>query len=378
MHKPLILQTSPDHFTKVLQYHGIEYTPSKGTNPYIKGFNDYNYMLAINGLFSRNPSGDILDRTKTLTVPFNMHIDRPWVTPVDTNNTFDSCIESRVNELTDRGQKINILWSGGIDSTTVVTGFLNHCKNLHQIRILYSTLSMKENPYFFLLLQEIQGPELVEFSGDVYLEQNLDGIFVTGDGADDLTASLDQSFFEEYGYDGLHKNWKDFFFEKTNNVDFINFCESWFEKSGQPITTVLEARWWLYANKINKFPALASAALQLHQPLAIGFFDTYQFEHYMWFNMDKVILNKNYSSYKTEFKKYIYDFDKNFNYYQNKTKFNSVQLLMFIAKKTALKNHHYIMLLADGTRIKTDNLPLLSETEYRKKYQDTLGYLFNV
>lgn len=379
MHKPYILQTTPIYFNKVLTYHGIEFTPSTGSEPYITGADEYNNLLDINGVFSTLPSGNVIDRTQTFKFPFHMHIARPWTTPTSSVGTFEECIALRVQELIKTNQKINLFWSGGIDSTTVVTGFLRNSKNLSQVRVLYSTLSMKENPYFFLLLQEIPEIELVEFSGDVYLEQNLDGIFVNGDGADDLTASLDQSFFDMYGYKGLQTSWRDFFFAKTNNVTFVNFCEQYFATSGRDISTVLEARWWFYTNsKINKFPALASEILQPHQPLMVGFFDNYQFEHFMFFNLDKIIETEKYVSYKNLFKQYIYEFDKNKDYLDNKTKFNSNQIYAFSCKKMALKDHRYIILLADGTRIKTENLPLLSETEYRNKYQNTLDYLFNV
>jgi hypothetical protein len=379
MHKSHILQTTPEYFCKILKYHDVKFANSASTIPYIVGFADYNYLIDINTVFSTRPVGDVIDRTNTVRFPFKMHIERPWVIPLHNNKTFDLCIASRVQELVNHKQKINIFWSGGIDSTTVVVGFLKHCNNLSQIRILYTTASMKENPYFFLLLTETKNLELIEFSGDVYLNQNLDGIFVNGDGADDLTASLDVSFFEKYGFDGCGADWKQFFFEKTKNIEFVNFCENYYSMSGREIKSVIEARWWFYANsKIQKFPALASGILQPNQPLMIGFFDYYMFEHYMFFNIDKLLKNKNYSTYKYQFKEYIFDYDKNYTYLKNKTKVNSSQIGQYIQKKLPLQDLRSIMLLGDGTRIKTKNLPFLSEKEYRNKYQHTLDYLFNV
>jgi hypothetical protein len=379
MHNPYILQTTPDFFYKILDYHGISFRRSASTVPYVDGFDSFNYIIDINSVFSTKPSGDIIDRTNNYAFPFKMHIQRPWIVPKDNCKSFEHCVATRVAELIEKEQKINIFWSGGIDSTAVVVGFLKNCKDLSQIRILYSTSSMKENPYFFLLLNETFNLELLEFSGEVYLNQNLDGIFVTGDGADDITASLDISFFEQLRYNGCMKKWKDYFFEKTKDINFVNFCEHYFSLCGRDIDTVLEARWWFYANsKIQKFPALASGILQPNQPLVIGFFDDYQFEHFMFFNTDKIIDDDDYSNYKKEFKQYIFSYDKNTNFLKNKTKFNSNQLSQYIKKKIALQNRQYIILLADNTRIKTNNLPFLSEKEYRNKYQNTLDYLFNV
>ena len=362
-------------FEKILKYHNIDYY---GTTQFkVKNFNQYNWLIDINGCFSTKPSGDIVDRTSTIQQPWKMHLKRPWVVPIK-QLTLEQCFEKRIDELTQQNQKINLLWSGGIDSTAMVVGFLNHCANLSQIRILYSTYSIKENPYFYLLLEKNQSIEMIEFSGDVYLNQNFDGIFVTADGADDITASLDDSFYQAIGYEKLNQSWKNLFFEKTNSVEFVNFCESYFQHSGRPIETVLEARWWFYTScKIQKFPSLQAGILQDHQPLAVGFFDCYDFEHFTFFNTNLIIPNKKYQSYKQFLKDYIYNFDHNKTYHENKQKENSNQLSLYRDKKMILQSTRYIMLLSDGTRIRTDNLPFLSEIEYRKKYGNTLDYLFN-
>lgn len=379
MHEPFILETKPVYFNKLLKYHGIDYIESKSPISYIKGYWEYNYLIDINIIFSTKPSGDIIDRTQTVKMPYKLHVSRPWIIPSSNNFTFEQCMTDRVKELENLNKKINIFWSGGIDSSAVVVAFLQNCKNMSQLRIIYSTMSMKENPHLFLLLKEFPDLELVEFSGEVYLHQNFDGVFVTGDGADDLTASLDLSFYEEHGFEGCQQSWKSLFHQKIPNSDFIDFCEKHFSQSGREIRTVLEARWWFYTNsKIQKFPAQASNILQPHQPLVIGFFDFYQFEHFMFYNTDSIIETPGYSNYKKQLKKYIFAFDKNNQYFKNKTKFNSNQLTKYRAKKLALDGKPIIMVLADGTRIQTDNLPFLSEKEYRSKYNNTLDYLFDV
>ena len=188
-----------------------------------------------------------------------------------------------------------------------------------------------------MLLEKNQSIELIDFGGDTYLDQNFDGIFISADGADDITASLDLSFVEEIGYTGLHQPWQDLFFKKTNSVEFVNFCESYFQTSGRDITTVLEARWWFYTGcKIQKFPRRQLGLLQENQPFVIGFFDCYDFEHYTFFNIDLIIPNKNYSSYKQYLKDYIYKYDQNNDYYTRKEKENSTQTSLYKKKKMIL------------------------------------------
>lgn len=370
-----IYHTQP-FFKKILKYHGIQF--SGEVQPKVERFDQYNWLVDINGCFSKEPEGDIVDRTQTVRQPWLMHVCRPWQVPVGQPLTLEECFKRRVAELTADGQMINIFWSGGIDSTAVVVGFLKHCKNLSQIRVLYSVSSQKEHPGFYLLLETIPDIELIEFSGDVYLNQTLNGIFVSGDGSDDLTASLDLSFYEKVGWVGLYKPWQDLFYNETHNTEFVNFCEQWTAFSGRPIDTVLEARWWFYtAAKIQKFPSNMVAAINDDQPFPIGFFDSYEFEHYMWANMELIIPNKNYSSYKQFLKDYIFSYDNDHRYKTQKEKQNSGQLSLFKDKKVILQDTRYIMLLADGTRIRTPSLPLLSEHEYRKTYGNSLDYLFN-
>ena len=362
-------------FGKILGYHDIKFS---GDVQYkVEGFDQYNWLVDINSCFSTDPNGDIVDRTQTIRQPWLMHVCRPWITPTAKSLDLEQCFEKRVGELSCNGQTVNLFWSGGIDSTAMVVGFLKHCKNPAQIRVLYSTASQKEHPGFYLLLKTIPGIELVEFSGDVYLKQNLDGVFVSGDGSDDLTASLDWSFFEAHGWEVLHRPWKTFFYEHTHKSAFVDFCEQWFALSGRCIDTILEARWWFYtAAKIQKFPSSLAAAIHEHQPFPIGFFDCYEFEHYMWNNLNLIIPNKNYSSYKQFLKDYIFYFDGDSRYKKNKQKENSGQLVLFKEKKIILQDQRYIMLLADGTRVRTPNLPLISKHEYRRIYGHSLDYLF--
>ena len=70
MLKPFILHTTPVYFKKILNYHNIDHTASRASIPYINGFTEYNYLIDINCIFSNNPSGDIIDLTQTITMPF--------------------------------------------------------------------------------------------------------------------------------------------------------------------------------------------------------------------------------------------------------------------------------------------------------------------
>jgi hypothetical protein len=372
MEKPLIYQTEPS-FKHLLRYHGIP--ASDSAQPRVDGYTEYNFLVDANACFSTQPSGDIVDRSQQVNQPWRMWVHRPWQVPT-TNPTLDDCFRNCVTSLTQSNKKVNLFWSGGIDSTSMLVGFLKHAPNLAQLRIIYSQNSVRENPNFYNMLVQTN-IELAENIGTRYLTQNYDGIFISADGADDLTASLDDSFYEELGFDSIHKPWQDLFYQRTGNSDFVDFYQQFTQASGRTIDTVLEARWWFYTCcKIQKFPGLLAGILHDYQGIPLGFFDSYEFDHYMFYNTDKIIPNSDYVSYKQFLKDYIYEFDGNADYHKNKRKENSSALISLREKKLIFQSTTYIMLLQDGTRIRTPHLPLISEREYRQTYGDSLNYLF--
>jgi hypothetical protein len=381
--QPLISTTFWPYFQKLLNYHNLEFYPTcknpnqhSGHQQKIKNFDQYNSLLDINLCFSDRPGMDVRDRTKQTKMPFNLSV-RPWIEPVSVSSSIEETFELRVKEISLTSQKINILWSGGIDSTAIVVAFLKHYKSLDQLRIIHSVMSRKENPYFFLLLQQYPQIEIIEMGGDFYMEKTLDGIFVTGGAGDDLLASLDESFFQKLGWVGLNQSWKNFFFKKNKNVEFINYCEEFFSRSKRPIDTVLEARWWFYMICKMHPQAHSKGVLTSGDALEVSFFNSQKFDDYIYFNTDKLLPGKTYNSYKKFIKDYILDFDKNNHYNKYKQKENSSQLHLYKIKKNILQNTQPIMYLSDGTCISVDALPFLSQSLYRQKYGDSLNYLFN-
>jgi hypothetical protein len=382
MKKPSISRTEWPYFQKLLQYHDLEFYPTShrpnswsGNQQKIKGFDQYNFLLDINLCFSDRPSNDVRDRTEKTKMPFQLDI-MPWVLPTNQPESFEYCLNARVDELTKLNQKINLLWSGGIDSTAMVVAFLKQNQNLDQLRIIHTVISRKENPFFFLLLNQYPQIEIIEIGGDYYMENTLDGLFLNAAQADDLLASIDDSFWQQLGPAKGKLRWKDYFFKINNNIDFVNQCEEFFARSGRPIDNIVEARWWFYLickYSIAKKPSL----MQDRTNLTTSFFTSTMFEDYMYFNTDKIIPDSHYNSYKKFIKDYISEFDHNCYYNQHKCKENSGQLQLFTKKADILKNRQTIMWLSDGSRIFVDSLPFLSESLYRKKYKNNLNYLFN-
>jgi hypothetical protein len=348
----------------------------------VDGFDQFNFLADINSVFSSRPRGIPVDRTMSIQMPVKFHIDRPWQIPTS-QWTLEQAMSARVKNIIDTKQRINLFWSGGIDSTAMVAAFLKNISDYSQIRILYSPYSLYEHPgYLENFLSNIANLELVDISGDVYLNKEFDGIFFTGDGGDELHASVDESFINTYGVEALNQNWRDFFYNVNSNDKFIEFCQEYFALSNRPIETVLEARWWFYTICKNRFQLsnrydLFSNYKNFKISSLSGFYDCAEYENFIYWNINNCITGNSYSSWKQILKNYCAEFDGYTEWCRTKQKVSSTQVNKYHAKKTILQNARSICLLSDFTYVTTPNLPLFSEVEFTKYYGTTLDYLFN-
>ena len=367
---------NPDFVSKILKFQNIEFE-KVGKIYKISGFEDYNYLVDINSLFSTAPAFPPVDRTAQQSNPFNIWIDRTWQAPVQ-QLSLEQALERRVLDLCQRHNKINLMWSGGIDSTTMVTAFLKHAPDYQQIRILWSPWSTYEHPGYIEFLKKFP-VETVDTSGTMYLHTLLDGIFLTGEGGDELTASLDESFFESHRHN-LNMPWQSWFQQQGASDTLIDWSEKNFMQAQRPIESVLHARWWFYTAYKNSsmlrekmqwlfdLPRFKLDQLQ-------GFFNCSEFESWVFYNVESVIAGNEYCQWKQPLKDYCFAFDNFEHWHRTKAKHGSFQMMSYVNKKIALKNQYWIALLSNGQRLSTPSLPFLTQKEWNNlgNYQ----HLFN-
>lgn len=375
---------NPAYQNKLLKIKNVNFEPV-GQLFKVDGFAQHNFLVDINSVFSSAPAFGLVDRTCTIKQPVKYHVPRPWKQP-NKSCTLDQAAKSTVDSIVSSEPKINIMWSGGIDSTFVVTAFLKHHTDLSQIRILYSPWSTYEHPEYIEFLKKFSQIELIDISGDVYLNTHaLDGCYVVGDGGDESHASLDESFFNKHGFDVLHSNWIDFFRQQNRDEKFIEFCLNFFQQSGREIRTVLEARWWFYiCCKFygtlfeTKWPYFLCGYDDFTPSRLISFFDNDHYQNFIYHNTHKIIEQDQYSKWKQFLKDYCHEFDHLDHWRTTHKKINSIQIIEYNFKKLALMDRRWLMLLNNGTRIATPNLPFFSAREFDNCYGHALDGLFNV
>jgi hypothetical protein len=383
MHNQLVETVNLQYFYKFLSHKNVQFT-NVGALAKINGYNRFNNLIEINSIFSTAPNFFPVDRTVDANNPIKWANIRPWSKP-SKQLSINESMHAIVRRLSSNNKKINVFWSGGIDSTAIVTAFLKYLDNTDQLRIIYSPWSYYEHPEYLDFLKKFSQVELIDQSGERYLNLDLDGIFISGNSSDEVHASIDESFLNQYGYDFLRSSWRDFFNQRTPNSQFIDFCDQYFSQAGFDVRTVLEARWFFYtACKIDSILRdhtvpflLADTNKTADIKNIIGFFHCEEYEQYIYWNLNEIMPSADYKSWKQPLKDFCFEFDQLEDWYKTKSKFHSVQISHYTRKKITLNDRRYIFILENGERVQTNSLPFFSDKEFKNKYGSSLDYIFN-
>ena len=163
------------------------------------GRNDVERFHAIGALLG----APMCDRTGTLSNGLRMKILHP-IPPLDPsfNLSIDQVIERRCRELLSKHDRLHLLWSGGIDTTAVIVGFLRVATDEDwqtKLSVHYCPRSISEHPEFFeRFIQPLPHHSPI----DGHLRDFIDGskVVVTGEPADMVfgTVNLRQAFRGRY------------------------------------------------------------------------------------------------------------------------------------------------------------------------------------
>lgn len=286
-----------------------------------------------------------IDRCNIIKSPYNFRNDFPVPTDLSNfNKTYKEICIDRAERLIAHSRAINkpiiILYSGGIDSTTVVTSFMIACGNIRDnIFIALNTQSIRENSKFYY--EHIRG-KFRTIPSEQTLDL-LDGscIMVGGEFNDQLFGSdICKKIIDLYGFDYINqryteKNVTDFFIHLgmttqgakvwfdlvDNQIKVTNLCE---------IKNVKDFFWWL--NFSFKWQSVYYRIVSRSQKddssnITKEFLDTYyhqffvteDFQKWSMLNPDKKI-GSTWTSYKLTAKQFIFDYNRDQDYFDNKAK----------------------------------------------------------
>lgn len=246
-----------------------------------------------------------------------------------------------------------VCWSGGIDSTTILTSILQNLspQDFSNIHVACDFSSICENPEFFY--KHIQPNFKIIDSSKLVFDQALASYFIiNGELADQLFSGvtaqdlmlLDRNLLDR----DLRKSPDQLLSYLTQRVDehfAIWFYEQLMENiSGVdiPLSTYHDFFWWSYFNLIwitTKFRSLYfeidsnQQGLQAYLNRVISWFDTVDYQQWaMCNNHHGIKYGNNIGEYKLVAKQYIHAFDHNDYYLKFKIKTTSVSRLTYQKK----------------------------------------------
>jgi hypothetical protein len=279
-------------------------------------------------------------------------------------------VEHRAQEIVNENKDIKLFWSGGIDSTLTVASILSIART-DQIELYHTCESIKENPYFYDYIQKFN-VRTTMWSDRWDTKFKSDDLIVTGTSADEITGSLDRSFYDEHSA-GLNQPWQVFFKTKGYNDSFITRCEQLFSESQSPIETMFDARWWFYFYIRHTNYARRDWDYNLENDFSnnvVQFFNCNTFDSWAILNKEQLIHNE-YRTYKQPFKEVIYKYWDNKEFLHNKEKVNSLLSTHWILKKLARFDQQYLFVYKKNNEYRTfrpNQYPFVS-------LQDTLNSL---
>jgi hypothetical protein len=283
-----------------------------------------------------------VDRTETFHNRFKYHIlsPIPEIPPTFTKSFNDICFE-RAQEIVDLGQPISVMWSGGIDSTAVLTTLMQVALP-EQITVLFEPRSLKEYPWFFE--NHIKGKlkyKILDQHIHRY-EQSPNEILVTGNPGDLLFSCsvvinnfkvknmpwvniFDQLslFYKRDNKNQVRGNYK----KQSVRYHIRDNIQSFLDKAPFEIKTAFDFYWWV--NFTLKWQTLNMRITSLNSNITAeklasvyNFYDSTDFQIWSMVNHDLKIKDTK-ESYKYVMKDVIYNFTGDADYRDHKLKESS-------------------------------------------------------
>jgi len=297
---------------------------------------------------------DIRARYGSFSTPWNAPIDRSFVTrlPQHTSLKLSEIYDQRALEIFGIAVKTNknivIQWSGGVDSTSMLTAFLKNLSRADQEKIIIamSVNSFVENPIFYqnYISKKLKIVNWLDVDvNDNFLDKN---IILHGDPANCLYGPSGM-MYAKLAQDGQHlepwKHHKDSMIRSINEQvpnypGTVNIGEWYIDKissvidelSFDGVETVCDWWWWQYFNFKwygSIVRPLAWCRKNYSKPISKlnyeffsrnTFYSSQEFQDWSYTNLHRLISRNPADAYKPEVKKYILDFNGDYTYHDKK------------------------------------------------------------
>tara|TARA_Y100000593_G_scaffold1406_2_gene2897 strand:+ start:2603 stop:3919 length:1317 start_codon:yes stop_codon:yes gene_type:complete len=274
------------------------------------------------------------DRTGNWNI-FNTLYD-PIPSTDNWNMDFPEVCHKRAQELWGMSDDIRLWWSGGIDSTTSLTALIQNQPKDSTLRVLLSKQSIEENPTYYEKIKKLGLP--LEWS----TKENMWDVSRFSDGTINVTGECGDpmygTFVVEHHIEEINEPWKEMFnWSDCSNIyeirddrplnkplypKFIDWCEEYIKLCPFEIKNTFDFTWWLAFT--IKWQWIDRRLFGYLEPPTnwrnmISFFNSEDFQRWSIVNHD--LKHKGtWKTYKWPSKEFIYEYNRDDNYLNNKTK----------------------------------------------------------
>lgn len=270
------------------------------------------------------------------------------------NMNYTDISDVRAKEIEDYQNRTNlpiyVYWSGGIDSTLVVSAIVKNFKNLSQVTVILNNASYLENPMFFkniILKNNIKFMNTIDVPNDLWMT----AIVINGDPADQININSHIVTLDRMFPGSTRKN---VYTDSDHLIKYLNsyttpesaqwlydIVSTSMKQAPVPINTYEDFFWWLNFNffwqgqvlkgYLNNTKLATQESFNLYGRNFICWFNTELYQQWsLHNNSNGVKFSNGVISYKSTSKQYILDVDKNDYYYYYKTKTGSI--MQYIGK----------------------------------------------
>lgn len=318
---------------------------------------------------------DYRPRQGTYLTPFDAEANDPFYLAPDwkhTNDRFEDLVDQRasmiINNARRLNKKIRVFWSGGIDSTLVLSAFIKNLQpgDREMIQVCMNTSSVFENMHFYL--SHVQNKFEVVNSATEGMSPDILSkyLVIHGDPADALFGPSTPIYMDWIKENTHHEPWKKHMdkmasqlndrskkanlpSEHTGTYFVRKMCDNIISCGLQDdVSTVADFWWWTYINFKWRFSCTrqffyyrnkhtGGIPIEAQKEFAENcFFNWHPFQLWSYSNK-RHLITQDMRDHKRHARKYIYELDNNKTYMHNKRKI-STQSPAFISGKGGVWN----------------------------------------
>jgi hypothetical protein len=324
------------------------------------------FKQALNPIIFNQTDLMYIDRMAIFGTDPNIVVLQPLL-DYDKTKTYDfnQLIEARVREFVDlskeRNQPLQLLWSGGIDSTSIYCALMTYMKNPEDLIILSNTIAFREYPNLYNeIIQKHKFVDLSVFSYGMVLNELFtdNSIIISGEISDQLFMVDEIKQLPTNIADWNKDPWQ--LLLNPNFTEYHSTVEYFVNNYPMPITTVKQflkaVRFNFKYQRVQLRKCLRMSNAILNKNL-FHFYDTKEFNYYALSMPLEQLGDQDFRSpnNKLPLKQLILNYTKDQEYFNNKTKNAAILNYGPETINTIDKNWNKYFIPVNYTKISSDS-----------------------